>query len=265
MKKINFIIIAVASILLLSLTNCATKQSDDNEPRLSAGELYANASHHFQNKQYRKAATSFAEITYQYPYYQWAARSRIMELYSYYLVQDYDAVIYSADTFMSIYPAAPEIQYIYYMKALAYYEQIDIPYRDQEVTQKAKEAFLTLVTTFPRSIYSQEGRVKLELIEDHLAAHEMIIGRYYMKTGDILAAIKRFRVVVDEYSTTSQIEEALYRLVEGYAFLGIKSEAQAHAAVLHHNYPNSSWYSDSYKIVQSMDSAIRTELPQNSY
>jgi len=151
-----------------------------------------------------------------------------------------------------MYPASKDIPYVYYMKALSYYEQIDIPYRDQEMTVKAKEEFQTLLTTFPNSIYSKDGRIKLELIDDHLAAHEMIIGRFYMKTGDILAAIKRFRVVVERYQTTSHIEEALHRLVEGYTFLGLKKEAEANAAVLRHNYPASPWYKESYKVIQNI-------------
>jgi len=246
-----FFNVVFISIALVFLTNCATKTSENETPRLSAAEMYTNASKYFQNKQYKLAASSFAEITYQYPYYQWAARSRIMELYSYYLLQDYDAVIYAADQYINMYPASNEISYVYYMKALAYYEQIDIPYRDQEITHTAKQAFLTLVTNFPKSEYSKDGKIKLELIDDHLAAHEMIVGRFYMNTGDILAAITRFRTVVEQYSTTSQIEEALHRLVEGYVFLGVVEEAKAHAAVLHHNYPNSTWYPSSYELIQN--------------
>jgi outer membrane protein assembly factor BamD len=235
---------------MLLLTNCATKPVE--APNLSATEIYVQASRNFKEKRYKSAASLFADITYKHPYYKWAARARIMEIYSYYLAHEYDEAIYSADVFINMYPASPEIPYIYYMKALCYYEQIDIPYRDQEVTMKAKEEFLTLVTTFPHSVYSKDGRVKLELIDDHLAAQEMIIGRFYMKTGDILAAIKRFRVVVERYQTTSQVEEALHRLVEGYTFLGLKKEAEMNAAVLRHNYPSSPWYKESYQSIQNM-------------
>jgi outer membrane protein assembly factor BamD len=246
-----FFNVVFISITLLFLTNCATKTSENDTPRLSATEMYNNAALYFKKKQYKLAANSFAEITYQHPYYKWAARSRIMELYSYYMLQDYDAVIYSADQYTNMYPASAEIAYVYYMKALAYYEQIDIPYRDQEITHIAKQAFLTLVTNFPRSEYSKDGKIKLELIDDHLAAHEMIVGRFYMKTGDVLAAITRFRMVAEQYSTTSQIEEALHRLVEGYVFLGIIEEAKVHAAILHHNYPHSPWYPSSYELIKN--------------
>jgi len=246
---------------LFFLANCATKPTE--EPDLSATELYTQASKNFQDKRYKTAASLFADISYKHPYYKWAARARLMEIYSYYLAREYDDAIYAADVFSSMYPASPDIPYVYYMKALCYYEQIDIPYRDQEITMKAKDEFNTLVTTFPSSVYSKDGRVKLELIDDHLAAQEMIIGRFYMKTGDILASIKRFRVVIEKYQTTSQAEEALHRLVEGYTFLGLKKEAEANAAVLRHNYPNSPWYKESYQSIQNMVTNAAEALVSN--
>lgn len=251
MKKTNLVFIVFAVLSSFFLSSCATKKSED-EPQLSVQELYTKAAKKFQDKEYKKAAALFADITYQYPYYKGAYRARIMEIYSYYLGQDYDSVIYAIENFINMYPAAKEIQYIYYMNGLAYYEQIDIPYRDQDVTKKARQAFITLISRFPRSIYTQDARIKLELIEDHLAAQEMIVGRYYINTGNILSAINRFKTIVDEYSTTSQIQEALYRLVESYTFLGMKKEAEAHAAVLHHNYPKSKWYRYSYNLIQNM-------------
>jgi outer membrane protein assembly factor BamD len=252
MKNKNYINIVVALLLLFVVASCSNKKVEVEQKQVSAKDLYLQASQAFKEKRYKKSASLFADITYQFPYYNWASRSRIMEIYSYYLIQDYDAAIYAIDNFVSMHPAAKEVPYAYYMKALSYYEQIDIPYRDQRLTMKARQAFIALISKFPKSSYSKDARVKLELIEDHLAAQEMIVGRYYINTGNILAAIKRFNVVVDQYSTTSQIEEALYRLVEGYVFLGMKSEAERNAAVLYHNYPNSKWYKDSYNLILSM-------------
>lgn len=252
MKNKKYINVVVSLFLLFTVVSCSNKKIEIEQKQVSAQDLYLQASSAFKEKRYKKAASLFADITYQFPYYKWASRSRIMEIYSYYLMQDYDSAIYAVDNFVSMHPAAKEVPYAYYMKALSYYEQIDIPYRDQGVTMKARQSFLALIAKFPKSSYAKDARVKLELIEDHLAAQEMIVGRYYINSGNILAAIKRFKVIVDQYSTTSQIEEALYRLVEGYVFLGMKAEAKRNAAVLYHNYPNSKWYKESYKLIQEM-------------
>ncbi|MCH9753486.1 MAG: outer membrane protein assembly factor BamD [Alphaproteobacteria bacterium] len=254
MQKKNYSNIILAILIAFSLVGCASSKAKDPSKikQVGAQELYTKASNAFKEKRYKKSASLYADITYQFPYYKWAARSRIMEIYSYYLMKDYDSAIYAVDNFISMHPAAKEVPYAYYMKALSYYEQIDIPYRDQGMTMKARQAFFVLITKFPKSSYAKDARVKLELIDDHLAAQEMIVGRYYINTGNILAAIKRFKVVVDEYSTTSQIEEALYRMVEGYVFLGVKKEAERNAAVLYHNYPNSKWYKESYNLIQKM-------------
>jgi outer membrane protein assembly factor BamD len=89
------------------------------------------------------------------------------------------------------------------------------------------------------------------MVNDQLAGKEMTIGRYYLRQGDTLAAINRFKGVVDHYQTTSHTPEALYRLVEGYLTLGLIEEAKRNGAVLGYNYPGDSWYVDAYKLLTS--------------
>jgi outer membrane protein assembly factor BamD len=247
-NKLALIVICVA---LFTLSGCfAGKEMEEEAPRLTPGQLYSKASDAFKSQRYREAASLYADITYQHPYYKWAAQSRIMEVYSYYQIQDYDSAVYAINNYISMYPVSRDVQYAYYMKALCLYNQIFIPDRDQDFTIKAKVALNIVISKFPRSIYAKDSKVKLDLIEDHLAAHEMVVGRYYINSGDILAAIKRFKVVVDRYPTTHQIEEALYRLVESYRFLGMHKEAKIHAAVLGHNHANSKWYKSAYDLMQ---------------
>ena len=244
-------VLTILCVALFGLSGCFSgKEIEKESPQLGAEQLYANASSAFKGQQYKQAASLYADITYQYPYYKWAAQSRIMEVYSYYLMQDYDSAIYAIDNYISMYPVSRDVQYAYYMKALCYYNQIFIPDRDQAFTMKARKSFNLVVSKFPNSIYAKDARVKLDLIADHLAAHEMVVGRYYINSGNILAAIKRFKVVVDDYSTTPQIEEALYRLVEAYLFLGMQNEAKIHASVLGHNHPSSKWYKNAYELIQ---------------
>ena len=247
----NKIALTVICAAIFSLSGCFSgKEIEKDVPLLSPEALYRNASSAFKSNQYREAASLYADITYQHPYYKWAAQSRIMEVYSYYLMQDYDSAIYAIDNYISMYPVSRDVQYAYYMKALCFYNQIFIPDRDQAFTIKAKAALNLIVSKFPRSIYAKDARVKLDLIVDHLAAHEMVVGRYYINSGNILAAIKRFKVVVDKYPRTYQVEEALYRLVEAYTFLGMYNEAKIHAAVLGHNHSSSKWYKSAYDLMQ---------------
>ena len=188
---------------------------------------------------------------YEFPYYEGAKKAMVMEVYSYYHNHDYDNVVLTIDNFLKTYPTASDINYMYYMKALSFYEQISIPYRDQAMTVKAKHALENVMQRFPGSKYARDSKIKLDLVEDHLAAHEMIVGRYYLNRGELLAAIKRFDVVVKRYSTTSHIEESLYRLFEIYKFIGNNSEAQRIAATLGYNYPNSKWYKSAYEIIEA--------------
>lgn len=237
----------ILGILLLNQACASKAKEEDSRP---PEQLYSDAMSNMKKQNYKKSAELFSQIAYKYPYYKWAAKSQVMEIYSYYLLKEYDNAIATIEIFVKTHPAYHNISYVYYLKALSYYDQIDSPHRDQSVTAEAKRAFLDLIGRFPDSEYAKDAKVKLELIEDHLAAQEMIVGRYYLEKGNIVAAINRFKNVVDEYPTTSHIEEALYRLTEAYTFLGLKDEAQKYASVLGHNYPNSKWYKESYKLLE---------------
>ena len=159
----------------------------------------------------------------------------------------------------SLHPAPSrhrDTAYAYYLKSLCYYIQITDVGRDQKVTDQALKAFEEVIRRFPDSRYARDARLKLDLTRDHLAGKEMEIGRYYEKRGQYLAAINRFRRVVDDYQTTTHVPEALHRLTESYLALGVVDEARTTAAVLGHNYPGSEWYKDSY--------ALLTGIPANS-
>src|SRR5690606_18579559 len=185
----------------------------------------------------------------QHPYSVWARRATLMSAYAHYKVNEYDDAILTAQRYISLHPGSKETAYAYYLVALCYYEQISDVGRDQKMTQDALASLLALVQRYPQSEYARDARIKLDLTMDHLAGKEMEIGRYYLKRHDYIAAINRFRVVVERYQTTTHVPEALHRLVEAYLSLGIKPEAQTAAAVLGYNYPGSNWYQDSYSLL----------------
>ena len=249
MRYMRLLVVLFYCVLSLQLIcSCAHKDNEKEEPK-TAEELYREASLMLTKKEYKKSAELFSQVVYQYPYYEGASKAQLMEIYAYYLLKDYDSVIPAVENYIKMHPASPHIDYAYYIKSLSYYVQIDTPHRDQSITRDAKAAFIELRARFPKSEYAKDAKVKLELMDDHLAAQEMIIGRYYLKKGHILAAINRFKVILDKYSTTSHIEEALYRLTEAYIFLELQDEAKQYASVLGHNYPESKWYKESYQLL----------------
>ena len=212
--------------------------------------LYTAARMTLERRQYRLAAAQFDEVERQHPYSVWARRAQLMSAFSYYVSGDYQESIGAAQRFLSLHPGSREAPYAYYMVALSYYNQIMPVSKDQKVTQQALDALGELVRRYPNTDYAADARLKIDLARDHLAGKEMEIGRFYQKQGLFLAAISRFRTVVDRYDTTSHAPEALHRLVESYLAMGVPEEAVKSAAVLGNNYPGSKWYDRSYRLVQ---------------
>ncbi len=215
-----------------------------------AETLYTLARTTLDQRNYKTAASLFDEVERQHPYSIWARRAQLMSAFSHYAAQDYSAAILSAQRFLSLHPGNRDAPYAHYIIAMSYYEQIADVQRDQRITQQAKDAMNELVRRYPASPYAADARLKLDLIDDHLAGKEMEIGRFYAKNRQWIAASIRYRRVVDDYQTTTHVPEALYRLVESYLALGIPEEAQRAAAVLGANFPGSKWYERGYRLMQ---------------
>ncbi len=192
------------------------------------------------------AARQFDLVEQNYPYSSWAVNAQLMQGYAEYLQNKYSQAIATLDRFIQLHPAHRDISYAYYLRALAHYEQIADVQRDQRATQEAMGALQEVVNRFPESAYGRDARLKIDLARDHLAGKEMEVGRYYLNQKLYTAAINRFQRVVEDYQTTNHAAEALHRLTEIYLLLGLTDQARQTAAVLGHNYPGSSWYSNSY-------------------
>lgn len=215
--------------------------------------LYNRALDALGRQEYKAAAKGFEEVDRQHPYSVWATKAEIMLAFTYYESNKYDDAIIALDRFIQLHPGHRDIPYAYYLKALCYYEQISDVGRDQRAAQQALEALSEVVKRFPDSPYARDARLKVELAIDHLAGKEMEIGRFYEKQGIYIAAINRYRTVIERYQSTTHVPEALSRLVECYTALGVKSEAQSAAAVLGYNFPGSDWYADSYYLLTGED------------
>ncbi len=212
--------------------------------------LYTAAKQTLDRRQYRLAAAQFDEVERQHPYSIWARRAQLMSSFCYFVAGEYSESIGAAQRFLSLHPGSREAPYAYYMVALSNYNQIMAVGKDQKVTQQALDSLGELVRRYPNTDYAADARLKIDLARDHLAGKEMEIGRFYQSQGLFLAAIIRFRTVIDKYDTTSHAPEALHRLVESYLAMGIPEEAVKAAAVLGNNYPGSKWYDRSYKLVE---------------
>jgi outer membrane protein assembly factor BamD len=208
--------------------------------------LYNNGLDALNTRRYSSANDQFNTLEQNYPFSSWAVNAQIMQGYSQYLQNKYTESISTLDHFIQLHPAHREIAYIYYLRALCYYEQIADIQRDQKGTEQAMAALQEVATRFPNSPYANDARLKIDLCRDHLAGKEMEIGRYYQAQHLYQAAIGRFQRVVDDYQTTAHVPEALDRIVEVYLALGLRDQAKKTAAVLGYNDPGSEWYQNAY-------------------
>ncbi|MGX7952401.1 outer membrane protein assembly factor BamD [Tsuneonella sp. HG249] len=236
----------------LTVTACAGKGGPRDTAYVARDveTLYAAAKDRLDRQQPKIAAALFDEVERQHPYSPWARRAQLMSAFSYYVARDYDKAVASAQRFLSIHPGNRDAPYAYYLIALSYYEQISDVTRDQKVTEQTRTALQELIRRYPATEYASDAKLKLDLVEDHLAGKDMEIGRFYQRSGSLLAAQTRFQNVVDNFQTTSHAPEALYRLVETNLALGIPVEAVKNAAVLGANYPGNEWYQKAYALVQ---------------
>ena len=242
----------IVAVLLAALAVSACGSDDKDSERYverPVQELYNEAVDALRNEQYTRAAERFDDVERQHPYSVWAVKASLMAAFSHYQATDYDEAVLALDRFIQLHPGNSDIAYAYYLRALCFYERISDVVRDQLNTEKALAALREVVRRFPGTSYARDARLKIDLTRDHLAGKEMDVGRYYLTRGHYLAAIRRFRRVVEIYETTTHIPEALHRLTEAYLALGLNNEATKAAAVLGHNYPGSEWYADSYALV----------------
>jgi outer membrane protein assembly factor BamD len=247
----------------LSVSACSSDTERPEYVEAPVEDLYNNAYQTLERELYTQAALLFDEVERQHPYSQWARRSMLMSAYAYYMSNRYDDSILAAERFISLHPGNADVAYAYYLKAVSYYEQIADVGRDQAKTEQALVALREVVNRFPNSEYARDSRLKVDMTEDHLAGKELHIGRYYLKKGQYVSAINRFRIVVERYQTTSHVPEALHRLTEAYLALGITKEAQTAAAILGYNYPGEDWYADSFALLT--DANVEPTIDERSW
>jgi outer membrane protein assembly factor BamD len=243
----------IGTVLLLGLlAGCGAFQRNTDPPleSFSAEDIYKKGEYELSaQRKPGDAIRYFAEVERLYPYSEWAKRALIMQAFSYHKAKEYDAARGAAQRYLDFYPGDEDAAYAQYLLALSYYDQIDQVGRDQGLTFQALQALRDVIELYPESEYARSAILKFDLAFDQLAAKEMEIGRYYLRRGNYTAAINRFRVVVQDFQTTSFTAEALLRLVESYLALGFTAEAQTAGAILGYNFQSSPFYDDAFRLL----------------
>ena len=237
-----------AGVLLIVLAGCGSSRNEAYIEK-PVDDLYNKAMDSLVDERYADAAKTFEQVESQHPYSAWATKSQLMGVYSLYEAGNYDQAIIAADRFIQLHPGHRDVAYAYYLKGICYYIPITDVGRDQKTTELALKSLDDVVRRFPDSKYARDAKLKLDFTRDHLAGKEMEIGRYYLNRQEYLAAMNRFKRVIENFQTTTHVPEALERLVECDLALGLTKEAKENAAVLGYNYPGSRWYKDAYALV----------------
>jgi outer membrane protein assembly factor BamD len=249
---------SIAACCILGLPLLSACSSDDDidlatyvEQTEPADVLYNQGLANLEQGRLKEAGKKFEAVDRQHPYSEQARKSMVMGAFALYRQGNYTDAINSAKRFLALYPTNPDAAYAQYIIGLSYFRQIRDVTQDQKEARRTIEAMDELVQRWPDSEYVDDARTKMRFARDQLAGKEMQIGRYYLERREYIAAIKRFRNVVESYSNTRHVEEALSRLTESYYAMGLTEEAQTAAAVLGNNDPDSQWYKDSYALLQS--------------
>ena len=248
-------------LTIFSVSACGVLQKEEEIPldQQPAQEIFEQAEFELENNNSADAAIElFEEVERLYPYSEYAKRAVIMQAFGHHQNRDYELSRAAAQRYIDFYPASEDAAYAQYLIALSYYDQIDDVGRDQGVTLSALRAFRTVIERYPGSEYARSSELKFDLAFDHLAGKEMEVGRYYLSRGHDAAAINRFRLVIEEFQTTSHTPEALHRLVEAYLSLGFVEEAQTAGAILGHNFRSSPFYEESYALLTGQGLEMRS-------
>lgn len=250
MKSSHSILLVTAASLVLLLSSCSDSNKDKEKvSEVQLDKMYSDAMQNLEKSSFKDAAEQFEKIEQEQPYSKWAAQAQMMAAYAYYRNEKHDEAITVIDRFIKLHPGHKDIAYMYYLKSLSYYDQITDVKRDQKISEYALASLREVVARFPETVYARDAKIKVDLVNDHLAGKEMEVGRFYVSKGKVIAGLNRFQSVVERYQTTSHVPEALYRITASYMHLGVLEEARKNAAVLGHNYPTSKWYRMSYELV----------------
>ncbi len=264
MNNSKFLIIL---IFLIFITSCSKKEPEVKNIKKKSQELEMNMAYKegyekLQNNDTYNAAQKFLEAELLFPQSEWAPKSALMASYSYYLQNYYSEALSNLNRYIKTYPKDKDISYAHYLIGICYYEMIEDEKRDIDPLLKAKSKFNLIINDYPNTDFALDAKFKLDLIEDILASKEMYLARHYQKKNKWIAAINRYKNIVEKYDKTIFVEEALHRLVEINYKIGLTDESKKYANILGYNYQSSKWYKKSYKV---FNRDYKEETPKEIY
>ena len=246
-------------IFFFFVISCGSKETKIKKPEKvpPLNILYKAAFTLYEKGEWKKSIEFFQKVETRYSFSEWSPRATLMIMYIYYEVGERIKTLEYAKKFKKLYPKNKSLDYVEFIVGLTFYEEINVISRDQTNSEAALNQFKKIIKTYPNSIYADEAKFKLDLINEQLAGKQMYIARYYMNNSKWIAAIKRLDIIINEYKTTIYTKEALHRLVEIHYRLGNIRESRKYAALLGYNFNDSNWYKKSYKIVADKDYTIK--------
>ena len=244
---LKYILNILVLVFAFSCSNNSKNGIEGNKEFTSPESQYTEAMILFDEERYEEAISEFKNIERIYPLSNEAIQSQIMAGFVDYIRLDYESAIFKFNRIIKKYPSLKNIDYVYYIKAMCYYEQISHEGLDGENSNLALENLNQVINRFPDSKYAKDSYQKIILVKSNLAAKNMTIGRFYQKDKKYTAALNRYKIVVNSFDETKFIPEALYRISEIYYSIGMIEDAKKTAAILGYNYPKSEWYQYSYK------------------
>lgn len=264
--NIRFFAIFLLLIFTYSCSKEVVKKSSIKETNIESQmiEAYKEGVKELNNGDALFAAKKFNEAEILFPQSNIAPRAALMAAYSYYSQNYYADSIAELERFLKVYPKNKDIAYAEYLMGLCFYEQIVDEKKDLNSIESSKKIFLGIIDKYPDTDFALDSKFKLDLINDILAAKEMYLGRYYVDRKKWIAAINRFKFVIDNYDTTIYVEEALHRLVEIYYLIGLENESKKYASLLGYNYQSSRWYENSYSVFEKNYKKIKIQKENNN-
>ena len=240
---LRYVFIIIALTYLINCSGELSKDKVSDQGEFNPPEIqFKEAMLLFDSQQYQLATDKFKNIERIYPLSNEAIQSQIMQGFINYILLDYDTAIFQFSRIINKYPSLKNIDYVYYMKALCYYEQISHEGLDGKFNNLALENLDQVIKRFPDSKYAKDSNQKIILVKSNQAAKHMEIGRFYLKQKKYIAALNRYKIVINSFQETKFAPEALYRISEIYLSIGLKEESEKNAAILGYNYPESTWY-----------------------
>ena len=247
-KKFIYLFLIMVCAISCSKNNIQESTLNQKNLELQVIETYNEGVDYLESGDALFAAKKFNQVEILFPQSVWAPKSSLMAAYAYYTQDYYGDSIAELERFIRVYPNHNNLAYAYYLLATCYYEQVVDEQKDLKSMSDSKKTFEFIIRNYPNTDYAVDAQFKIDLLNDILASKEMYLAKYYLEKKKWIAAINRFRTVIDEYDTTIYAEEALHRLVEVHYLLGLNEEAEKYAKLLGYNYQSSRWYEQSYSL-----------------